>query len=189
MLFKVSSKTDIFKLNPELSSIPEFEKLTPRQMTYVVLATDYKSPFRKLTAEDRRTKAALTAGYKYEKDGKSLDMNARNLINGKTGSVEAAIKKYKSLQKDEDYETLLSVSNLIKQVRDLNNRDNMSVTELEKAVKLSLSLDKLVETKKKIEELLDMREDEAPEGVLTTEEQDVDMDNLPLLSLENEGLA
>ena len=44
MLFKVIASKDIFELNPELKSIVEFERLTPRQMTYVALVADYKSP-------------------------------------------------------------------------------------------------------------------------------------------------
>jgi hypothetical protein len=105
MLFKVIAGKDIFDLNPELRAIQEFENLTSRQMLYVILAVDYKSPFRKLAPLDRKAKAAQEAGWKMEADGKRLDMNGRNLVNGKVASVERAIKKYNMLQKNEDYET------------------------------------------------------------------------------------
>src|SRR5688572_32345531 len=98
MLYKLIHGQDVFILNPELKAIEEFEPLTDRQMRYVILATDYKSPMRKLNAADKKTRAAMEAGYKMEKDGKRLDMNGRNLIAGKNEKVEKAIKKYKILQ-------------------------------------------------------------------------------------------
>lgn len=160
MLFKINANTDVFKDNPELQSVLEFERCTDKQFRYVALLTDYKSPFRKLGIEDKKYQAAVTAGYKLEKDGKRLDMNGRNLVAGKVGNVEAAIKKYRELQKDEDYETLLSLSVLIGQIRDLNAKPDKTVLELEKAVAISTGkLDKLVETKKKLENIIEKRED------------------------------
>lgn len=190
MLFKVHASKDTFTLNEELKAIPEFERLTERQMTYVVLATDYTSPFRKLTQEDRRTQAAKIAGYKMEPDGKRLDTNGRNLINGKVGAVEAAIKVYKEMQKDEDYETLLSLNKLISQIREFNNKPDKTALELEKAVNMNVQkLDKLLETKRKIEELIDVRDDEPAK--LTKEDlipMSIDEQNLPILQQLNAGL-
>lgn len=190
MLFKVEASKDTFSLNEGLKAIPEFERLTERQMTYVILVADYTSPFRKLTPEDRKTQAAIIAGYKLDPDGKRLDTNGRNLINGKVMSVEAAIKVYNNLQKDEDYETLLSLNKLIGQIREFNNKPDKTALELEKAVNMNVQkLDKLLETKRKIEELIDMREDEpaklteTAQAPLTTNEQ-----NLPFLSQLNAGL-
>jgi hypothetical protein len=190
MLFKVHATKDTFTLNEELKAIPEFERLTERQMTFVILSTDYTSPFRKLTQEDRKTQAAKIAGYKMEPDGKRLDTNGRNLINGKVGAVEAAIKVYRDLQKDEDYETLLSLNKLISQIREFNNKPDKTALELEKAVNMNVQkLDKLLETKRKIEELIDVRDDEPAK--LTKEEltpMSVDEQNLPILQQLNAGL-
>jgi hypothetical protein len=187
MLFKVEASKDTFSLNPGLKAIQEFERLTERQMTYVILTADYKSPFRKLTSDDRKLQAALIAGYKMESDGKRPDTNTRNLINGKTTNVEAAIKKYYELQRDEDYETLMSLNRLIAQIREFNNKPDKTSTELKTAVDMNVQkLDKLIETKQKIEELIDMREDEAPK--LTNTPQivlSVDEEHLPLLSKYN----
>lgn len=188
MLFKIDLNKDIFEINPELKAVEEFARLTPRQMTYVVLATDYKTPFRKLPIEQRKYYAALEAGYKLEKDGKRLDNNARNLVNGNTGSVEAAIKKYMILQRDEDYETLLSVSNLIAQIRDFNNKPDKTKDELKAAVEMNVSkLDKLIETKKKIEDILDMREDPVMPNTDNESDSMVEDDNLSLLAQVNMG--
>lgn len=190
MLFKLIHDKDPFELNPQLRAVPEFECLTPRQMRYVILSTDYKSPYRKLTPEDRRYHAAVTAGYKYEKGTISLDINARNLVNGKVGTVVAAINKYNAIQKDEDYETLLSVSSLITQIRNLNNQEDKSTVDLEKAVSMTLKLDKLVETKKKLEEILSMREDEVdPNQNMAQPDEDssINIEDLPILSQLNEA--
>lgn len=191
MLFKVEAGKSTFELNPGLKAIPEFERLTERQLTYVILATDFKSPFRKLTSDDRKLQAALIAGYKMEPDGKRPDTNTRNLIAGKTTNVEAAIKRYKELQRDEDYETLISLNKLISQIREFNNKEDKRAEELVMAVNLNVQkLDKLLETKRKIEELIDMREDEpvkltdTPQSqVLTQDEQ-----SLPLIAQMNAKL-
>jgi hypothetical protein len=194
MLFKLERGKDPFELNPELKALEAFSSLTPRQMSYVILVADYKTPFRKLSLEDKKYHAAIESGYKLEKDGKRLDMNARNLVAGKVGAVEAAIRYYReSLQKDEDYETLLSIGTLIAQIRELNAKPEKSIPELEKAVGLTIGkLDKLVETKKRLEEILDMREDHVAEtqAAGTGEDTDgvIDEDNLPTLSRINEGL-
>ena len=66
MLFKVIAGKDVFDMNPELRAISEFEALTNKQMLYVILACDYKSPFRKLATHDRKVRAAQEAGYRME---------------------------------------------------------------------------------------------------------------------------
>lgn len=187
MLFKVEQGKDVFDLNPQLKAVEEFSRLTDRQMVYVILATDYRSPFRKLSLEEKKTQAATTAGYKYEKDGKRLDMNARNLIAGKVGAVEAAIKRYRELQRDEDYETLLSVSTLISQIRDLNNKPAKSTQDLEKAVKMTKDLATLTKIKKELEHILEVREDEAidPSLAQDTEEPSKDSASLSVLAKLN----
>lgn len=190
MIYKVEHDKDVFELNPELRAIKEFADLTHRQMVYTILVTDFKSPFRKLSLEEKKEKAAITAGFKLEKDGKRLDMNARNLVQGKVGTVEAGIKKYKELQRDEDYETLLSLSALISQIRAMNNKSDKDVAELAKVVDMNLKLSKLVEEKRKIEEILDLREDAPsdPTGSIQDDDESVDESNLPVLSLLNQGI-
>lgn len=188
MLYKVIAGKDVFELNPELRAVEEFEALTPRQMAYVILATDYKTPFRKLPWPKRREQAALSAGYKMEKDGKTLDKNARGIIGGKTEGVQRAIKRYNIIQKDEDYETLLGLTKLINDIRELNATSSKSLIELEKAVKFSKELPALMKAKKELEDILEMREDEptdiGPDNK-TEKEEDI-MSNLAILAQLNE---
>ena len=189
MLFKVESGKSTFELNPELKAIDKFADLTDRQMTYVILSTDYKSPFRKLSSDERKYHSAITAGYKLEKDGKRLDVNARNVIAGKDGRIEAAVKYYKELQKDEDYETLLSISVLIAQIRELNAKPEKNFQELAATVNLNVDkLDKLMATKKRLEELLDQREDAPAPDNITTDEDSVAVSQLSVLAKLNEGM-
>jgi len=191
MLFKIESSKDTFELNPELKAIEEFERLTDKQMKYVILATDYKSPFRKLSPEEKKYQAALAAGYKLETSGKRLDNNARNLVQGKVGSVEAGIKKYRELQRDEDYETLLSLSSLIAQVRDANNLPNKSMLDLKAVVDMNIGkLDKLMKTKKELEDVLEMREDATmqDESIASDEDGTIDEGTLSILARQNQGL-
>jgi len=187
MMYKVKHGEDVFELNPELRAIEEFSRLTSRQMTYVILTTDYLNPFRKLTAEDRKYHAALQAGYKLEKDGKRLDMNARNVIAGKDGKIEAAISYYSKIQRDEDRETYISICFLISQVRDANNIPNKTLTDLKTIVDMNIGkLDKLMETKKKLEEILDFREDTLVTETGAEADDSVDESSLSLLAEYNQ---
>ena len=188
MLFKVEFNKDVFELNPELKSIENFYHLTDRQMKYVILATDYKSPFRKLPIEGRKKEAALAAGYSLEKDGKRLDMNARDVIAGKNVKIEAAIRKYMEIQHDEDTETYKSICNLIEQVKNANNLENKSLADLKAVVEMNTGkLDKLMETKKKLEEILELRE-EAPQVSLEQDDDTLNEESLPLLAQFNQNM-
>lgn len=188
MLFKVQKGKDVFELNPQLKAIEEFATLTARQMEYVILAFDYKTPFRKMEWQERKKHAALEAGYKLEKEGKRLDINGRNTTEGKVPAIEKARKKYDTLQKDEDYESLLGLSKLIADIRELNNKPQKTVQELEKAVKFSLQLPALMKAKKELEDILDRREDEVTD--IGTEEkpaeEEIVLSNLSLLAQLNE---
>ena len=189
MLFKVEHGKSPFELNPELKAIEKFKDLTDRQMTYVILTSDYKTPFRKQEPEQQRYLAAIESGYKLEKDGKRLDMNGRNVVAGKDGRVEAARTYYRNeLDKDDDYASLLSLNALMAQIRNLNNKPDKNYQELAAAVNLNVDkLDKLMATKKKLEEILDMR-DEAPAPVVLEDEGTIDASQLSLLAQVNEGI-
>ncbi len=187
MLFKIIRDKTVSELNPEILVIEEFANLTDRQLKYTILSTDYKSPFRKLTKEDKKFRAALEAGYKLEKGGKRLDMNGRNIVQGKNPEVEKAIKKYKILQKDEDYETLLGISKLIADIREFTARVGKETTEIEKAIKFAKELPALLKVKKEIEDTLGMREDEitdVEEVKITTEETPTNLSELAQINDE-----
>lgn len=187
MLYKIEHGKDIFELNPELKAIGEYSKLTSRQMTYVAFVTDYGSPFRNLGTEEMKFQAALEAGYKLEKGTTRLDSNGRSLTAGKVGAVESAIQKYRTMQKDVDREAWISLKMIITQVTELNMKADKTVVELEKAIKFTKELPAIMEAKKKLEEILNIRAED--NSVLAQhDDETVREEELSTLDLLNEGI-
>lgn len=170
MTYKVS-ENNIFDDNPELKTVPEFANCTSQQMKYVVLAFDYGSPYKKLPAKSRKEKAAFRAGYKYEKGGKRLDMNARNVIAGKVRTVQAATAKFMELQYDEDRESYEAIKTLITDIRKLCSKQEKTLTEIEKAAKLAEKLPVLEKAKKELESLFNLRDSSHEEEEVQTEDE------------------
>lgn len=173
MLFKIKQGVDIFELNPELSTIDEFSKLDSRQMTTVALYADYESPFKTKPDQQRRELAAKTAGYEMEPDGKRLDKNGRNFVYGKTVSLERAIAKYREIQYDENKSILEAYDKLIQKAiflmsyspkdEDMEKNPKQVLEMAEKAAKLAKELPGIKEAKIKIQDMLKMSRDNAPE--------------------------
>lgn len=123
MLFKLHYEKSPFELNDGLKAISEFANLTDRQFTAVALYADYESPLRKLPDLPRKEQAAIIAGYPLE--GKRLDKNGRNFVDGKVASVEKAIKKYKEIQYDKDRETLAGIDRQIYEIMAIVKEDKI----------------------------------------------------------------
>ena len=173
MLFKIVAGKDIFELNPELKLIPEFADLLPMQMTTVALFADYESPFRTKPERERREIAAKAGGYPLESDGKRLNKNAREFVDGKRVTLEAAIEKYREIQYDETRAILGAYDKQIQEIlelmvmdkKDLFEKDPKLAMDLaEKAGKLSKLLPEIKESKKKIQELMNMKDNEPELG-------------------------
>ena len=129
MLFKLHYEKSPFELNDGLKAIREFAALTDRQFTAVALYTDYDSPIRKLPDLQRKEQAAIIAGYPME--GKRVDKNGRNFVDGKVGSMEKAIKKYKEIQYDRDRETLAGIDRQIHEIMEIVKEDkNQAATKV-----------------------------------------------------------
>ncbi len=171
MLFKIIHGKDIFELNPDLKLIPEFADLLPMQMTTVALFADYESPFRTKPEKERREIAAKAGGYPLETDGKRLNKNGREFVDGKRTTLERAIEKYKEIQYDETRAILGAYDKQIQEILELMTMDKTELFEkdpklamdlAEKAGKLSKLLPEIKESKKKIQELMNAK-DNAPE--------------------------
>lgn len=171
MLYKLVDGKDCFELNPELQAIPEFAKLTDRQFRVVSLVADKKSPLRTLPEKQRREKACLIAGYGME--GNRPDKNSRTIIAGGVESIEKAIEKYQEYQFDENQDTLNSTNTLIQTNKDFINAVNSRTDEekkdkqygkdVELANKFANQLPSLVESKQKLESLLQISTGFKPE--------------------------
>ena len=134
MLFKLHYEKSPFSLNEGIAAIKEFANLTDRQFTAVALYTDYESPLRKLPETQRREQAAMIAGWPME--GKRLDKNGRNFVDGKVKSIEVAIAKYKEIQFDKDKETLAGIDRQIHEIMEIVKEDKIKA-----ATKVTVSKD------------------------------------------------
>lgn len=173
----------VFESNPELKAIPEFEGLTERQMKYVMLVDFHGSPLRLMKPADRKFRAALIAGYKLEKDGKRLDINGRNLIEGKVATIEQARRVLNEIQYDSERELMDALSTQIDEMVRFFKKPNKTTQELDKAVQLMTKLPAILETKKKILEILNFRDQEF---VNTTEDMEPDNVKASLLDEYND---
>lgn len=200
MLYKIREGVSVFEDNPELLTIPEFAKLysttafvknedRDRRMRYVMLVADRRSPLRSLPEKQRREKATLIAGW--GKEGNRPDKNAREIIAGKITPIEEAIVKYREYQYDEHQDTLDTVNKQIDEIKEYLKSDKTKARDygkaLEQAAKLGEKLVGLVETKLKLESLLQISTEEKPE-VTTYSSYDIPEETLnsdePLSTIE-----
>jgi hypothetical protein len=157
--FRLRLDKPVFEDNPELKILPEFARLTDRQMKYVMLVDWFRSPLRMMKIEDRKLKAALMVGYKLEKGGSRPDVNTRNVIDGKVGSIEAARKVMKEIQFDFDRDLLDTINFQIEEIKAFLRLPNKTTQQLDKAVQFVQKLPALYETRVKLKEILGMRDE------------------------------
>lgn len=177
MQYRVRDDTDTFELNPELSTIEEFRKLSDRQMKLVIFYADLKSPLRGLPDRPRREQCWKVV--KGPMEGTRPDRNGRQWSEGKVESVELGIKRYKELQWDEDRDTLETLKAQIDEIKGFLKSDKTvplvskgkvvldaegeeirlnDPKVLKLASELGQKLPDLVEAKKKLEDLLQIKD-------------------------------
>lgn len=163
--FKLTDAS-VFEDNPEFAAIPEFERLTERQMRYVMLVDFHGSPLRLMAPADRKLRAAIMAGYKNVKGSNQPDVNTQNLLNGKVGSIEAARKVMNAIQYDNERELMGALNFQIDEMIKFFKKGDKTAQELDKAVQMMTKLPAILETKKRILEILNFRD----QSSATTEE-------------------
>jgi hypothetical protein len=164
--FRLRLDKPVFEDNPELKILPEFARLTDRQMKYVMLVDWYRSPLRMMKIEDRKLKAALLAGYKLEKGGDRPDVNTRNVVDGKVGTIEAARKVMKEIQFDFDQDLLDTINFQIEEIKGFLKQPDKTTQQLDKAIQFVQKLPALYETRVKLKAILGMREDVPVEEII-----------------------
>lgn len=155
--FKLT-ENDVFEDNPELLSVPAFKALTSRQMRFVMLVDWYGSPLRLMKTDHRKLKAAYMCGYKSEKGSDKPDTITKNLINGKVALIEQGRREMREIQHDNEMDLKEALDTQIDEVINYFKKPNKTAPELEKAVTLMTKLPVILETKRKILELLNFRE-------------------------------
>lgn len=182
MLYKIRDQVPVTEDNPEILAIPEFAKLTDRQLRFVCLVADRRSPLRTLPERDRREKVARLCGWPME--GNRLDKNGREVCAGRVESIERAIERYKEYQYDDNVENLDAINKQIQEIRDylqsdkeeylisngkivLDKEGNEVKTLDPKTLKLASDLGEklpgLIEAKLKLESILQIKTEETPE--------------------------
>jgi len=135
-------------------NIPEFEKLTDMQSTFVASLCDFESKIPKgLPEEERRKLAALEAGWKTRTDRhKTLETNGIAIVQG-IPHVEVAIKKYRELQAstNEDYGMWEFLNERIKELKTFIAVPTADADEQKKKSALTKELMDLYERKKDFE--------------------------------------
>ena len=111
MLYKLTTK-DIREDNDNIDVIPEFAKLSSRELKYIALVYDFDTPLGQLKLEDRKERACELSGYKRESPSR-MDKTARKIMgaNGGLPTVNKAIPVYNSLQRDLNKEALIAFDN------------------------------------------------------------------------------
>lgn len=170
MIYKVTQK-DIRETNDDIDSIAAFAQCSNRELKFVFLAYDFDTPFRQLSFENRRMKAALESGYRMEKTRDYPDKTTRKLLNGGYPKVESAIEAFKGLRRDVDRETLDSYNTQLEQFVEYSKQPKESHKDWEVAMKINKGIFELLKLRKAIVELLDLRADFKEEIVGKVEEK------------------
>lgn len=125
MLYKINPSQDIFELNPGLMAVPTYSILTSKQMTYVCLLCDPSrdNPIRTLSGKSRKERACVLAGYPLESDGKRLAKNAREIVEGKIASIEAAIEEFEKNHYNEQIRNREALRKQITEIREFLEGD------------------------------------------------------------------
>lgn len=170
MLFKVTSR-DIREDNDNIDAVPEFEVCTSRELKYVFLTHDYDTPLAQLALEERRARAAEMAGYHTEGGGKRLDKTGRKLLNGGYPHVEAAIERFRQIRRDLDREVLESYDIQLEQFIRKAAEPKTENRDWDLAIKINEKLPKLLEQRKALLDLLNLRGDFKEEATNDVEEK------------------
>lgn len=166
MYYKLIAGQDIFELNPGLRAVPSFNEMTDMQMKFICLMCDPSNdnPVRTLEGKNKRTKAAILAGYKLESDNKRLQQNGRDIVNGKNKTIEEGFKQFNDLHYNEKLDTYESLAVQIAEIRDfLKSKKMGDHKKMTAAINLGVKLPELVEAKMKIENLLNLTTSMKPE--------------------------
>lgn len=167
MLYAIQKNKSIYDSAPGLRLIKEFADLERGEgdkMKFVMLVADYKSPLKQHPEQRRRELAALECGYKVmDKTHATLDFRAREVVAGKDEKVEAAIKKYREIQFNEDRGNMEMITQQIENIKEVLKQKTDDVDELQKRTKVLQTLPELVETRIRLAKIAGLKEEDTGE--------------------------
>lgn len=167
MIYKVTKK-DIFEDNPQLMAVSKFADCSDRELKYIFLLYDYDSPYAKMSFNLRQEKALAEAGYHREKGGKRFDKNAREVMTGKRARVNEAIGEFSIIQKSANKERALvmALDEQLDHIIQFLKEPASDINTIQKLVKVVNDIPKLLETRKRIKEVLNLAEEEHDAALL-----------------------
>ena len=160
MLFRVTQKP-VREDNPELLAISEFMPCSDRELKWIFLVYDFKTPYRQLSLPDRKEQSCEQVGYKRESP-KRMDKSARNIMLPKLQEkhlphIAPAIAAFKAMQRDLDLEALeaydINLEHYIEQMR----KPKVKKEDWDLNLKIVKEYQKLLIGRKQIKEQLDLR--------------------------------
>lgn len=138
--------TQIFTFNRQLKLIPEFKKLTGREMSAVVLIADVFSPLRRLyykheDATKLRRQVCRAVGFTDDKTKTGLNTLGNKIILSEYPKIEDAIDVYKEMQGGESLDTLYLIKeNLNKQFNTWKQNKDVTTKEFLDRMKMAKQL-------------------------------------------------
>ena len=190
MLYQITKSRPVNESAPGLLLIPEFEALFydgrvgDKWMRFVMLVADYDSPLKQHPERKRREMALLAVGFTTEETKHTtLDSKARAIRDGKNEKIEAALKKYKEIQFNEDKETLMVINTQIESIKRAVMEPTTDATILKARNALLDGLPDLIEVKKKIARMSNITE-EVFENETTTDSRPMSL--IDKVALENQ---
>jgi hypothetical protein len=155
MFYKVTQE-DVRKDNPSIDAVAEFNECTSAELKYMLLVYDYETPFRELDVAARKNRAAITAGYKLNKQGKHTK-KTQEMIDGVVPHLAIATRVFMKLQKDIDREAMVAYNQQIEQFINKSKEEKVSDKDWELALKITDKLPKLLQSRKEIQDVLGLR--------------------------------
>lgn len=149
----------IFAQHPELKLIDEFKPLNDHQMKYVIMMVDYSSPYFELRPTERAAYIADDLGWPKDEKGRR-DSKYKYIIMGDDKEVNAASRKYSSLQYDEDMEDLIALKTLKTQMRSQISAEKTSNDDTKKAIDIAQELDSVTSLIKNKEKTMYKKEED-----------------------------
>lgn len=163
MLFKIEKDKTVFQSNPEIQNFECMAACSDKELKFIFWVYDYETPLRKLPYDKRILKAGDLAGFSKDQAGYFIP-SARNTIAMKGDKMRNALREFNLLQFDQEKELIKAYDEEINQIIELIGKKDKSEKEWSLVKDFNLSVKKIIEAKKELEEAVGMRGTDLVEG-------------------------
>ena len=158
MIFNVSDKDTMRKLNPVLNELSDFDKLTDDAIRLACYMYDYDSPFRHLPEEGEVRMNAIKRDVK--RFSEKTEAHWDKFEKGK-GMYTRAARAVKKLQYDQDVELYISYCEQLAGWQNIMSKPDKSDKEVDQAIKIAKEIIGFLDVKKQMEIKLGKRIDDS----------------------------